>query len=231
MFNGWGIVKIVGNDAYLNGEYVHMPPLAGPDGTRHHGAYIDRTVGANMCFMTADSEKKEVAMRWLDYSNEPDNVIQNAYGAFKPAGWTQSEALVPSDTMPGKWLVNSGLRLSDVNPSDWPFSAPIAVSCVLLTSDIHSKYIPVKDSQVAKTEVCDVYRPYLSAYPYKFTVDEIEELSLIQADLLSYIYKIEAQWIAEGFDSGDWNAYLAQLKNLGVARYVELYQTSYDRSK
>jgi putative aldouronate transport system substrate-binding protein len=76
--------------------------------------------------------------------------------------------------------------------------------------------------------------PYLTKYPYnypfRFTVAEIDDLSLMQTDLLSYILKTEAGWIANGGIDEQWDAYLAQLKNLKVDKYVEMYKTSYARS-
>lgn len=211
-----------------------MAPLTGPHGDQ---GWLRAAVGMSegAFALTSACEIPEVAVRYLDYAMQPENVIQNAYGAFKPAGWTASEAMIPSVDKPGLWEVNSALRPENVTPSEWPFSAPIAVFPVLITKEIHAQYMAAKDSQIAKEEVCDVYRPYLSEYPYnfpyKFTVDEIEELSLIQADLLAYIYKTEAQWIAEGLTDRDWNTYLTQLENLGMDRYVEMYTTSYGRSQ
>ena len=218
----------------IQNQFTFIPPLAGPKGDRKWlRAAIGMSEGAfaltNVC------KYPEVAVRWLDYINEPEINIQMAYGMFKPEGWFESEAMVPSKTEPGKYDVNTALRPKTVQPSDWPFSSPIAQSPILTARWVIDKYCAVKPSNVAKLETCDVYRPFLTKYPYnypfRFTVAEIDELSLMQTDLLSYILKTEAGWIANGGIDEQWDAYLAQLKNLKVDKYVEMYKTSYARSK
>jgi putative aldouronate transport system substrate-binding protein len=217
----------------IQDKFTFIPPLKGPTGDRKWlRAAIGMSEGAfaltNVC------KYPEVAIRWLDYINEPEINIQMAYGMFKPEGWNQSEAMVPSKAQPGKYDVNTNLRPKSVQASDWPFSSPIAESPILTARWVIEKYCATKPSNLAKLETCDVYRPYLTKYPYnypfRFTVSEIEDLSLMQTDLISYILKTEADWIANGRIDEQWDAYLAQLKNLEVDKYLEMYKTAYARS-
>lgn len=215
-------------------RYALMPPLKGPHGDQRWLRALSGYSEGSFA-VTSECETPEVVVRWLEYINQPENVVQMNYGMFKPEGYNEKEAMVPSPDAPGKYMTNQAMRPKEINPSDWPFSAPIAVGPTLQTKDIYEKYVAEKASNVAKAETCDVYRPYLTKYPYnypyKFTVDEIEELSLIQTDLLNYIYKTEAKWIVEGNIDAEWDNYLAQLKKLSVDRYIELYKKSYERSK
>lgn len=214
-------------------SYTHMPPLKGPSGRqRWLRANIGMSEGAFA--VTNTCKFPEAAVRWLDFINEPENNIQMAYGMFKEAGWNKSEAQVPSTAQPGKWDVNSGARPKEVSANDWPFSAPIAESPILTPAWVIDKFSAEKASTTAKRNTCAVYRPYLTKYPYnypyRFTVKEVEDLSLMQTDLLNYVLKTEAKWIAEGFTDADWDAYLAQLKKLKVDEYLAMYKKSYERS-
>lgn len=215
-------------------NYAFMPPLEGPDGSRmFNRAFSGVAEGA---FAITEACKYPVeAIRWVDYINQPENNIQMAYGMFKEAGWNASEAMVPDEKEPQKYSVNSGMRPKDVDPANWPFSSPIAVSPVLTTREIIDTYMAVKDSNVAKEETCAVYEPYLTKYPhnypYRFTVEEIEDLSLIQTDLIGYILKTEAKWIVEGGIEEDWDEYLAQLEKLSVGEYLDMYRTSFERAE
>ncbi len=213
--------------------FTILPPLEGPYGDRRWlRAMAGMSEGAFA--LTSACRNPEAAIRWLDYVNEPENCIQMLYGMFKPEGWTGSEALVPSPAQPGKWTGNTDLRPAEVSPNDWPWSAPIGSSPVIATRDVINEYIADRPNNVAKEEACAVYRPYLTKYPYnypyRFTPEEIEELSLLQTDLLNYIYRTQAKWIAEGGIDKEWDAYLAQLKRLDVDDYVRLYRTAYERS-
>ncbi len=209
-----------------------MPALTGPNGDK---GWLRASAGMNAgaFALTNACEYPEIAIRWLDYMNEPENNIQMLYGMFKPAGWTESEALVPSESSPGKWTDNTGLRPENIEPNDWPWSAPIGSSPVISTKEIINEYIAARANNVYKEETCAVYRDVLTKYPYnypyRFTLDEIDELSLIQLDLMNYVYKMEAGWIADGGVEDEWDGYMAQLQKLGMDRYVELYQTSFDR--
>ncbi len=213
-------------------NYTFMPPLKGPTGkARWLRANIGMSEGAFA--LTSSCKHPEAAIRWLDFINEPENNIQMAYGMFKPAGWTKNEALVPDPRFPGKYSVNT--RPKEVSANDWPFSSPIAESPLLTPKWVIDKYLAEKASNTAKVETCAVYRPYLTKYPYnypyRFTVKEIEDLSLIQTDLLSYILKTQAKWIADGGIDAEWDGYLAQLKKLKVDEYLAMYKKSYERSQ
>ncbi len=215
-------------------KFALLPPMTGPSGKK---GWLRAQVGLSegAFAITSACEYPEALVRWLDHVNDEKIGVQMAYGMFKPEGYSDAEALIPSANTPGKYIVNTDLRPATVDPSEWNMTAPISITCTILTADIYDKYIEEKDSNVAKQETCDVYRPYLSKYPYnypfKFSVDEIEELSLMQADLLSYIYSTEAKWIAGGLTNADWDNYLKELERLNVSRYTEMYKTAYDRQK
>ncbi len=217
----------------IQSQFVTMPPLKGPSGQQK---WLRASVGMSegAFAITKACKYPEVAVRWLDYINEPEINIQMAYGMFKPEGYNGGEAQVPSKAEPGKWDVNTSSRPKDVQPSDWPMTAPIAESPILTSRAVIDKYLATKPSNVAKQEVCDIYRPFLTKYPYnypwRFTTTEIDDLALLQTDLLNYIFKTEAKWIAEGGIDAEWNAYLAQLKTLKVDEYLKMYQTAYART-
>ena len=217
----------------IQDNYVIMPPLKGPNGDqRWLRAKAGMSDGAFA--ITSACQHPEIAIRWLDNINTPENSIQMLYGMFKEAGWNQSEALVPSTDYPGKWTSNTDLRPADVNPSDWPWSAPIGSSPVIVPHEVIDEYIAERANNVAKERACAIYRPYLTEYPYnypfRFTLEEIDELNIIQTDLLNYVYQTVATWIADGGVEEGWDDYLTQLDNLGLQDYMRLYQQAYERS-
>ncbi|MEC6746962.1 extracellular solute-binding protein [Marinilactibacillus sp. XAAS-LB27] len=64
--------------------------------------------------------------------------------------------------------------------------------------------------------------------------DEIDELQSIQGDVATYIEEQEAQFITGQMDVSDdavWDNYLSTLENMGIERYVEIYQAAYDRNQ
>ena len=217
----------------IQDNFVIMPPLKGPDGDqRWLRAKAGMSDGAFA--LTSACKHPEIAIRWLDNINTPENSIQMLYGMFKEEGWNKSEALVPSADYPGKWTSNTDLRPADVNPSDWPWSAPIGSSPVIVPHEVIDEYIAERANNVAKERACAIYRPYLTEYPYnypfRFTLEEIDELNIIQTDLLNYVYQTVATWIADGGVDKVWDDYLVQLDNLGLQDYLRLYQQAYERT-
>lgn len=212
--------------------YTHVPPLKSPDG-KQVWARAETSIAEGAFAITSKAKNPEILIRWIDHCNQEEYTPQMAFGMFKPEGYNESEALVPSKEVPGKYEVNTLLRPESVDPSAWFMSAPIAQGCTLLTKKAMDKYVAEKLSSVKKAETCEVYRPYLSKWPYnyqyKFSAEEIEELRLIQTDLVGYIMKTQAEWIMYGGIEEGWDDYLAQLKKLGVDRYVEMYKTAFER--
>ncbi len=63
------------------------------------------------------------------------------------------------------------------------------------------------------------------------TSDEAAEYAQIAADVATYASEAAMKWMTgeETITDEGWDAYVAQLKNLGIDRAVEIYQTVYDR--
>ena len=210
-------------------KFTFIPALKSPDGKQIWARAANYSEGAFA--ITSACENPEVLIRWIDYCNQPEYAVQMAFGMFKPEGYTEKEALVPSKDAPGKYEVNS--LPEGVEPSDWPMSAPIKQACSLVTKEALDEYVAEKASSVAKLEACEVYRPYLSKWPYnyafKFTPEEVSELSLIQTDIVNYIIQTQARWITDGGIEEEWDDYLAELERMDVDRYLELYKTAFER--
>ena len=72
--------------------------------------------------------------------------------------------------------------------------------------------------------------PIEEVYPNViFTEEEIDEISVLQTDIDSYVLQKYAQWIVDGGVDAEWDSFQQQLKNMGVERYIEIYQQACDR--
>ena len=67
--------------------------------------------------------------------------------------------------------------------------------------------------------------------PYNFqTVEENEAINKYFPDISKFVNETFAKWIAgEGDIDSEWDAYLAQLKDLHVEDMIAAYQAYYDR--
>ena len=75
------------------------------------------------------------------------------------------------------------------------------------------------------------YRPESPFTPQLFNTEEAEILVPIQAILDSYVEEMTAAFIVGRKDiDTDWDAYLSELKTIGIDKALEISQIAYDRA-
>ena len=76
------------------------------------------------------------------------------------------------------------------------------------------------------------YLPYAEPENYPsvfFSVEELEEIGSIEADIKALVEQKRAEWITAGGVEGEWDGYVSQLESMGLERLVEIWQAGYDR--
>ena len=222
VFNGWGIVNIVGDDSYLSGEYTHLPPLKGPDGRRHHGAIIDRTVGANAGFIAADAEYPEVAMRYLDHLYDEKVNIDISWG---PIDWTSDTTFRMQDIPPGQQA--AAFRNNTVTPKNiWP--------AVYLAQEYAVVDPPLGVEE--RTVYGRIVHPFTPRENFptglaKMTVDEGKIMQQYGTDINEFAHRKIAEFIFKGGVEEGWDEYVETVDNMGLDRLLDVQQAVYDRFK
>ncbi|MFU0799312.1 MAG: hypothetical protein ACFWUE_01400 [Xylanivirga thermophila] len=77
-----------------------------------------------------------------------------------------------------------------------------------------------------------IYEPYLPKKVYPdvfFTLDEAEEISTLQTDILDYVDQMCAKWITQGGVDEEWDAYVKRLEGMGLDKMIKIRQDAYDR--
>ena len=65
--------------------------------------------------------------------------------------------------------------------------------------------------------------------PLTFTNAELDDLTLIEADISTLVKQKFAAWVAKGGIDAQWDDYLDDLKSTGLDRLMEIYQAALDR--
>ncbi len=197
-------------------DYVVLPPLAGPDGTRvwlKSGDY-NRNVNGTQFVMTVNAKGKEEAiMRWLNAHFEPEISAQLFLGAIGTTlEKTESGMLDYVDTPEG--MSYSEFRYGN---------APVHVPC-MITADDWGTLVQVMDEDVNKLKIAkEVYAPYqtqssLFLLPNK---EESKYFTSDAKDIDDYVNKMQVKWLTEGGIEEEWDTYLQQLETLGIEKYKE----------
>lgn len=184
------------------------PPLKGPNGTQQWTSF-DYSIDKNRGVITAGCEHPEVAIRYIDSFFELENSARLQHGVnLKEVGDGKFEVL-PSK--PGEYSLAPGSYVAKNNFTD------------LL---IETEQDKINEERKSK------YRPFLSKPIPLMTItpEESVEISSIQTDLQKYVDEKKAKWVTGQADiDAEWDKYLKDLDNLGLQKYIEIYNAALDR--
>lgn len=214
---GWTADALFGKHA---AEYVPMPPITGPDGKAY--VHADGSgYGRNELMITDQAKDPGKILAFFDQFYTEDATIQTFYGSFDKAtkkndDGTYTVLEAPDGEQDIFAWVNS-LR------SFGPKYAP---------DDLNKKVtLPKGAGDGLKLEaqkvVEDAAQP---AFPnVMFTQEELNRLSVISVDIMSFIQTKQAHWVTEGGIDKEWDEYLASLDKMGLKEYKSIHQAAYDR--
>ena len=220
---------------YVNGEsgrwleYKVVPPLKGPGGlriTRHSPLYGDVA-----WTITDKAQNPEAAFRLGDAFYSEDFTLRNIYGRegleweraepgelginglpaiFKTIA-AESEGRATSHfDQSGPFLLSRTFRLGQVN------EGPESLA-VILYEETKNKMEP--------------YGPDISMIipPLTYSEEAATEVLELESALQAYVVEMIGRFTTGDADiETGWDDYLAELQNIGLARYVELMQQAYD---
>ncbi|TVQ22827.1 MAG: extracellular solute-binding protein [Spirochaetaceae bacterium] len=202
-------------------EYVPMPPVLGPSGTRVW-LHAPGNISHGQASITSAARYPEVAIRFLDVIAEPTNLAILTTG---PLGYSQ-------------YIDDAGV---------WKYMAAPAGQgwAEFRHSRSFGEVVPQFRDEVAinmlpdgvNRWVTDIYQqiePFFYPEPYRmdyyFTEQETEELSTLGTDIRSFILQKQAEWVMGLADiDREWSGYVDRLRRMGLERYVEIHQNARDR--
>lgn len=207
-------------------QYIAIPPIAGPDGSRYAGGDPDGvfSIMRNEALITSFCSYPEVAARWLDEFYTSEASIQNFWGAIgtvitKNDDGTFSLNDPPEGVSADAWYWEQSLR--DFGPK---FIEPGFDSRIILSTS-SGDGLKMETSRIADPYVMEPFPNVI------FTQEENEELAIMQTDIASYVSQMQAKWVTQGGIEDEWNGYLKRLDDMGLARYVEIKLAAYNRFK
>lgn len=216
-------------------EYVTVPPLQGPDGTRlatwnHFGG-----VNVGWFVITNKCENPELAVKWADGLYELEAVCR-AYAGELGVDWRWAEEgemgingkqgvwkqLVTwsSDAMRNHWwgqfnpmYRSSDFRLGEVvDPAHPTFESPLYQETV-------NNYFPYAEDQSLQVPLL-----YLSE-------EQATQIGELGVTINGYVKQSFAEFVLgdrDPNDDGAWNDYVDTLNQMAIENYLGLYQAAYE---
>lgn len=218
-----------------NADYVPLPPLAGPDGTR---LWSNQSAGVNANYLSVAStcEDPETMCKFLDFLYEPDESIQVIWGAFgvgtdknpENDGWYQ---YVPENPE-AHGYATSTLWILASTPRNLNAFVDDDMVRKMSVKNVDTGAVTTK-ADVDKYQISLVYAPYCVEEYYPSVVlsaEENETISIISTPVINAIKEREIAWIIGAADiEKEWADFNEDLKKMGIDTMTTIYQTALDR--
>jgi len=207
-----------------SGEYIALAPIAGPDGKRYAGGDENgvSSILRNEAEITTFCQNPEIAARWLDQFYDGEASIQNFWGAIgtvitKNSDGTYTLNNPPEGTSADAWYWDQSLR--DFGPK---YISPDFEKLIKLSPE---------SGDGLKQNLSKLGEPYITTpYPkVMYTTEENEQLATLLTDINSYVDTTRAEWVTNGGIDQGWDAYIAQLKAMGLDDLIKIYTDAYSR--
>jgi putative aldouronate transport system substrate-binding protein len=218
-----------GNITGMGEDYDLLAPLKGPDGHQNVGRTNGMGFDRSRMVITSANKNLELTAKWIDQLYDPAQSVQNNWGTF---GDDKQQNIFEWDES-AQMLKH--LPLEGTAPVELREKTSIGGPLAILDSYYGSVTTKPDDAAWRLDLMKKVMVPYMEAdniYPRVFfSIEDLDRLSAIEADLFAYIKRKRAEWIANGGVEKEWNEYLSELDRLGLQEWLEIKQSGYDRNQ
>ena len=229
----WYIDQIAGD---LADDFVFLPPLDGPVGTKYEGTHTVNLraappVTSGNLNITRACGNPELLCKYFDQWYDGEIVMQLQYA---PIGvyWSEKDEN-------GVWqVITEDEAQAQYGKSSGDLKAEYEVyGPRLILPEYYNNVFYLEDRAVERLEdLMEYWMPYVddtAAYPndVTFTENELEIISRYRPDFVSQVSEKEGTWIKNGGPTDEeWNEYLTMLKDsCGMDKLLTVYQDAYTR--
>lgn len=220
--NGWTIQNNVAQ--YVN-DYEAILPLKGPNGDQYYQSdpYVYRLQGNMVCVPTSCKDVDAV-IRFVDLFYDSYNCMQLAYGSegvgvSKDASGNPIFLPIPEGETSSSWKIKNGM---DAFAPGW-------------SSEEFDKSIVKTDNDMCLKATWDeMYAPFFlksAWFPYvKYDKATQDELATLRTDINNFVDQTVVDFVSNGVTDAKWDTFKNQLKQMNLARLMEIYEKGYQDS-
>ena len=234
---GWpGVFTQFGAESERWRDYLSIPPLEGPAGVRttHYIADMGATDWLAGLALSSSCPYPAAAFRLGDLMYTEEFSMLDSWG-IEGVDWERSAPGTPAvDGTPTAVLTPVGSELGLAPNTNWNSQS----ARYMYFEGYHSKRALNEGTEFEGMLYSETKKNYMPFVPddeqivprLSFLGDEANEIVDIETQLIEYVNEMVARFVTGDVDIDDgWEAYLRELDNIGLERYIEIYQTSYDR--
>lgn len=219
-------------DPYIE-QFEGLMPLEGPNGVKL--AHYNPTTANNQWFVTADCKNPELAFKVGDFMFTEEAFRLCRVGE-EGVSWVESEPnaqpFLAGQVAQFNWL-DAGAMWTTAQNSTWRQNAPLFAWDGLNVQEM-SDTVPEREVKNANYfPLLADYKPADGTYlprALNYTEDEDFIITDISSTLQTYAIESAIRFITGDMDiDTEWDAYVAELKNIGIDTYLEVSQAAYER--
>ncbi len=222
-------------------EYFYLAPMAGPKGVQY-ASYAKSAAGIRFV-VTANCKNPEAAFRLGDLMSSEKIGIMQRWGT-EGSEWDyiknvkNADAYVASvSSFPISIVTYHDASFwggTDVTNASWrqagPYVRQYGIAC-----GVGIDPATTEEYTIILNGAWDLYQqggfnPSETIPKTIYTSDESNEISEIESNLLSFVEEQTASFLVGNADiDAEWDAFQAELENIGASTYVSVVQNVYDR--
>ena len=224
----WYIEELMGDYAK---DYVFLPVLAGPDGTKNVTVRTGGGTSSGQLSITEACESPSNLLKFYDKWYDGETVMQLQYGPIGVFFTGQDENGVWNSITEEEAQAQFGKGAGELK-STYEVAGP-----KLILSHYYNDTFKMEDRAVERlTDLYDYWMPQVSdttTYPIDcvFTAEELETIDRYKTDFQDTVAENEGLWIKNGGPTDEeWEAYKQNLSaTCGMDELLTVYQEAYDR--
>lgn len=200
-----------------------VPNLTLEEGGTDHITSTSLVTDSTNTYITACCEDVETAMKFMDYLYSEDGILFYNYG-FEGEDFTLDENNTPQFT---EAVINNeyGVDVPNMLRIRRPYTLCSSMMILYATAEFNTDL---------KNEAWEVWSSNMDGAYYipsnvSMNAEETETSSYYVADIVTYASQMIPQFIAGDAKLDEWDAFVAQLKNMNIEKCIEAEQSAYDR--
>ncbi len=222
-------------------EYHYLPPLIGPEGVQY-ASYMQST--ANIMFIiTANCKNPEAAFRLGDLMSSEYIGITQRWGA-EGSEWDYIENVKDKEkyvasvsSFPVSIVTYRDTEFwggTDVTNESWrqigPYVRQYGIACGVGIDPATTEEYTIILNGAWDLYQKGNYNPDETIPKFIYTSEETDAISEIESNLRSYVDEQTAAFLIGNADiDSEWDAFQAELENIGLSTYLDVAQQVYDR--
>ncbi|MEF3302230.1 extracellular solute-binding protein [Paenibacillus sp. GYB003] len=203
-----------------NNDYIGANALTGPHGDRIFSRARTAIADVGSFVITKANKNPEATIRWIDYFYSEEGSMLFFMGIKgksyeeKPDGTVDyTEEIKKNEELRKKYVTWMG--------GYYP---------AMLTSRTFKGGEGFPENLEA-TKKNEPYWPKEVWSPFIFTNDEMSQMNGMATDINTYVGEMTTKFITGDAPLTQWDTYVAQLKKMGLDRYITIYNAAYERYK